>query len=225
MGPIAATAAVAAVAEPRSWDSQAPRYARQERFERAAVAALLRLAEPTRHDRVIDLATGSGLVLRALARRGPPPRSALGIDTSPGMLARVGALPPGFATLVADAAAVPLADGSADLIACSYLLHLLAEPERRAVLAEARRLLTARGRLVIATVWCDRRTPGGRLALAALAALAAARPRTLGGLAPLDPTDDVRHAGFVVTRRVQLPHHGYPSLVLAASRSRASTSR
>jgi ubiquinone/menaquinone biosynthesis C-methylase UbiE len=200
------------------WDAQAARYGAQERFEARAVEAALRLAAPAEDDRIVDLACGTGLLLRALAARAPRPREAVGVDRSAGMLGRVGPLPPGWRTLRADARCVPLPDDGADVVTCSYLLHLLDAPDRAAVLAEARRLLAPGGgsRLVVVSVWPKSSAPWGRLLHAAFGALAAQRPARLGGLAPLDPTADLHAAGFAVTQRVELPRRGYPSLVLRA---------
>jgi len=54
-----------------TWGEHATRYAGQERFEARAIAAALRLADPGPEDRVVDVATGTGLLLRALAARDP----------------------------------------------------------------------------------------------------------------------------------------------------------
>ena len=202
-----------------TWDRHAASYERQERFEARAVDAALRLAAPAAGGRLVDLATGTGLLLRRLADSPTRPREAVGVDRSPAMLARVGPLPDGFSTLLADARAVPLPDGWADVVTCSYLLHVLEPNERAEVLAEARRLLRPGGdaRLVVVSVWPDERRPGGRLAHNVMRALARARPRAWGALRPLDPTADLARAGFAVTQRVLLPRRGYPSLVLAAT--------
>jgi ubiquinone/menaquinone biosynthesis C-methylase UbiE len=111
---------------------------------------------------------------------------------------------------------VPLPDGWADIVTCSYVLHVLDDGDRAAVLAEARRLLAPRtsSRLVVVTVWARRTLVRGPLAL-----LAAALPGACGGLRPLDPSPDLARAGFPVARRIVLPRHGYPSLVLAAKPS------
>lgn len=201
----------------RTWDLLADAYGAQEQREHRAVDAALRLAAPAAHETVVDLATGTGLVLRRLAARGPRPRLAVGVDRSPAMLDRVGPLPDGFSVLAADARAVPLPDGEADVVAASYVLHLTAPADRAAMLREARRLLGASGRsrLVVVTVWAGG-TPAARLVRALLAGAARARPAALGGLRPLDPTPDLLAAGFTVERRVQLPRGGYPSLVLLA---------
>lgn len=206
-------------ADVATWDRLAPRYGRQERFELRAIDTMLRLAAPGPDERLLDVATGTGLVLRRLAARPARPREAIGVDRSPGMLARAGDLPPGCSTLLADARRIPLPDGWADVVTCAYALHLLDRPQRAAMLAEVRRLLRGdtAGRLVVATVWVDERRAGGRVAATALRLAARIRPRVLGGLRPLDPSADLRAAGFAVTRRVVLPRGGFPSLVLFAA--------
>jgi ubiquinone/menaquinone biosynthesis C-methylase UbiE len=207
-----------------TWDRQATHYARQERLEFRAVDAAIELAAPMPPDRIVDLATGTGLLLRRLAAADGRPRVAVGVDRSPGMLERVGPLPVGWSTIRADARHTPLADGSADVVTCVYLLQLRDPPQRGAVLAEARRLLApgAGSRLVVVTPWADPRRPAGRIVRAALTLLADVRPASLGGLRACDPTADLVDAGFVVTRRRVLPRGGYPSLVLLARLSRSA---
>jgi SAM-dependent methyltransferase len=211
-------------AAPATWDRLAGRYARQERLELRAVDALVRLAAPGPRDRLVDLGSGTGLVLRRMAAAGVRPASAVAVDGSPGMLA-AGAWPPWVTPLQADARAVGLPDGCADVVTCAYVLQLHDAPGRREILAQARRLLAGGGRLVVLTPWCDRFTPGGRVLHAAMAGLARRAPGRWGGLAPVDPAPDLDAAGLVVTRRAVLPRGGYPSLVLVASSRRASTSR
>lgn len=201
-----------------TWDANAGRYAVQERLERRAIAVALRLAGVAAGERVVDLATGTGAVLRALARTPRPPAQAIGIDQSAAMLAQVGSLPAGWFTRVGDARAAPLPEAVADVVIAAYLLHLLAPSERRAVIEEARRLLrpSPTARLVVVTVWVSPRRPAGRLLSGVLEAAARVRPARWGGLQPLDPTADLRAGGFVVTRRAHVLHGGYPSLVLRA---------
>lgn len=203
------TAAAAA-----TWDRRAARYRAQERWETTAIDAALRVASPRADERLVDLGTGTGLVLRRLAaRRTARPREAAGVDRSAGMLAGVGELPAGWSTLQADARAVPLPDGWADVVTCAYVLHLLDAEQRVAVLGEARRLLASRAssRLVVVTVWSDRGLVRGALRLLA---------RGFGGsweaLRPYDPAADLARTGWAVAQRVSLPRHGYPSVVVLA---------
>ena len=197
--------------DPATWERNAARYDRQEHLEAAATDALLRLAAPGPDDRLVDVGTGTGLVLRTLAVRGERPAHAVGIDRSGAMLAQAGPLPPGWSLVRAAADAVPLADAAADVVTCAYVLHLLGARERTAVLAELRRLLAPGGRLVLSTSWSPR--PAARCALTAAARAA---PGRLGGLRPLDPTGDLRRAGFAPTSGVFV-RRGYPTLVVRAS--------
>ncbi len=201
-----------------AWDGRAARYPAQEWLEARAISAALRIADPGPEDRLVDLATGTGAVLRALARRPRRPATAVGVDHSTRMLSRVGPLPESWRTVQGDARHVPLPDGETDVVTCSYLLQLLAPDERGRVLRETRRLLglTPRARLVVVTPWADRGTPGGRLVHGALRGLARARPGSWGGLMPLDPTAELEAAGMVPTHRILLPRGGYPSLVIRA---------
>lgn len=208
------TAAAAA-----TWDRRAARYRAQERWEITAVDAALRIAAPRADERLVDLGTGTGLVLRRLATRpGPRPREAIGVDRSPGMLAGAahGALPANWSMLEADARAVPLPDGWADVVTCAYVLHLLGADERAAVLAEARRLLApaASSRLVVVTIWSDR-----ALVRAALRLLAGGIRFACTALRPCDPAADLARTGWTATRRVRLPRRGYPSVVVLAKRA------
>lgn len=98
--------------------------------------------------RVVDVATGTGLVLRATAARHPGARL-VGVDLSPGMLAVARAALPQAQLVQADASALPVAEESVDLVTCVTALHLLAEPEL--AFDEWARVLRPGGRLVTAT--------------------------------------------------------------------------
>lgn len=97
---------------------------------------------------VVDVATGTGLVLRSIAARHPEARL-VGIDLSSGMLAVARAALPQAQLVQADASALPIPDRSVDLVTCVTALHLLAEPEL--AFDEWARVLRPGGRLVTAT--------------------------------------------------------------------------
>ena len=132
----------------RHYDARASTYDAID-LHRALVATVADELEPLpRGGLVVDVATGTGLMLRALDGTWTGRR--LGVDRSPGMLrvART-ALPADVGLARADAAALPLPDGAADLVTCVTALHLL--PRAAAALDEWRRVLRPGGRLVTAT--------------------------------------------------------------------------
>ncbi|SKC79787.1 class I SAM-dependent methyltransferase [Krasilnikoviella flava] len=98
---------------------------------------------------VLDVGTGTGLVLRALAATSPDPLRATGVDVAPAMLAAAGRALPAAVFVLADAAALPVADRSVDLVTCVTALQLMPRPD--AVLAEWARVLRPGGRAVTAT--------------------------------------------------------------------------
>lgn len=197
------------------WDRAAGAYARQERLEHQAVRRGLDLLDPRADESLLDVATGTGLVLRELAARPTPPTRAVGLDRSPGMLAEVGPLPPGWRTVQGDATAVPSEDGSFDVAVSAYLLHLLDEATRRSVLSDLHRVVRPGGRLVVVTVWSPRNAVRG-----VLGALAWSSAATFVGLMPCDPRADLEATGWAL-RRARVLHRGYPSLVVLAQRAPA----
>nr|MBA2505514.1 methyltransferase domain-containing protein [Thermoleophilaceae bacterium] len=102
-----------------TWDRNAPHYDAQERLEARALDTAHRLAGLRSDDTLVDVGTGTGLLLRRAAAGRPRPARAIGVDRSEGMLAEMRELPAGWSVVVADAAAVPLDDGCADVVTCA----------------------------------------------------------------------------------------------------------
>ncbi|MCC7052115.1 MAG: metalloregulator ArsR/SmtB family transcription factor [Gemmatimonadaceae bacterium] len=113
---------------------------------RADLGAALALLEPTMV--VGDLGCGTGSLTRSLA---PHVGHVHAVDGSPAMLdaarARLAGLP-NVTVAAGSLEALPLGDASLDVAVLMLVLHHVAEPSR--VLQEARRVLRAGGRLVIA---------------------------------------------------------------------------
>jgi SAM-dependent methyltransferase len=112
--------------------------------------------------RVLDVATGPGIVAAAAAGRGA---TATGVDFAPDMIAAARRTHPGVAFEVADASNLPFDDASFDAVVMGFALFLMAEPD--AVLREARRVLVPGGRACF-SVW-DWPVPGFDLFYSAMA--------------------------------------------------------
>jgi SAM-dependent methyltransferase len=111
-----------------------------------AIEALLPAAA-ARAARIADVGCGTGIVTVRLLR---PGRSVLGVDGSAGMATVAAGRLPGRITL-GDVTRLPVASGSVDVVTMVWLLHLLAEAEVAAAVAEAGRVLSPGG-LLITTV-------------------------------------------------------------------------
>ncbi|KNY04444.1 class I SAM-dependent methyltransferase [Microbacterium sp. GCS4] len=98
---------------------------------------------------MLDVATGTGLVLRAVARRDPGVRRLIGVDISREMLRVAQSALPSADWWEADATALDLDDDSVDLITCVTALHIL--PDVPAALREWARVLRPAGLLVTAS--------------------------------------------------------------------------
>lgn len=196
------------------WSRIASLYDLQLWLERAALNAAIDMAAIESDDRLLDLGTGTAALLRQLGRRRIEPEEAIGVDSSPEMLARARALPPGSRLLEADATKLPFPNQDFDVVCAIYLLHLLDPAERAAVLAEARRVIRLDGRLVVVTV-APPRSRMLRRALGPATRLARSRSATMLGLRPLDPRSDLEASGFVVCGRRYVVS-GYPSMVTMA---------
>jgi ubiquinone/menaquinone biosynthesis C-methylase UbiE len=203
---------------PTAWasPSTARFYDLQLVLERSPLRAAIALAAPRGEGLWLDLATGTGALLRQLALTPERPRRAVGLDASAAMLARVPVLPSGWQVMEGDVRQVPLADGTVDVVSCAYLLHLLDRPARERVLSEIARVLAPGGRVVLVTLLA----PTGLAGATVLAPAQRGLCRALGpasGWCALDPTDELDAHGLTLVRR-RICRRGYASLCLLAER-------
>jgi ubiquinone/menaquinone biosynthesis C-methylase UbiE len=95
---------------------------------------------------VVDVAIGSGALVPSLLAAAGPAGRLLTLDRSRGMLLRSS---PDAPRIQADAARLPLADGSVDVVVQAFVLFLL--PDATRAVAEAARVLRPGGWLLAAT--------------------------------------------------------------------------
>jgi SAM-dependent methyltransferase len=109
-------------------------------------ARVLDLAAPAAGETVADVGCGNGAYLAELARRGLTGR-VVGADLSAGMLAAARSRAPSAALLTADASALPLPDGAADLTLAMHMLYHVPDPQ--VAVRELRRVTRPGGRVVV----------------------------------------------------------------------------
>jgi demethylmenaquinone methyltransferase/2-methoxy-6-polyprenyl-1,4-benzoquinol methylase len=117
---------------------------------------VLELAGVQDGESVLEVATGTGVQLVALARSNPSGRTC-GVELAPGMLKRtrkrLARERLGNVELhEGDARRLPLGDASFDVVTNEYMLNLFPRAEIPAVLAEYKRVLRPGGRLVVSNM-------------------------------------------------------------------------
>jgi SAM-dependent methyltransferase len=113
-----------------------------------SLRAMLDLVDARPGERVLDVATGTGLVLVPLAERVGGAGLAVGVDFTPAMLAeaaRRNRLP---ALIAAHAGRLPFRPQTFDAVTCRFAVHHFADPETS--LAAMAAVLRPGGRLVVA---------------------------------------------------------------------------
>src|ERR687884_263854 len=121
---------------------------------RERAAALARLE---RGDRALDVATGTGDLAIALARRVGPAGEVVGADFSDGMLERARAKDPSLRWDHADAMALPYSDGEFDAATVGFGARNFGDLERG--LAEMARVVRPGGRIVVLEITTPTKPP------------------------------------------------------------------
>lgn len=122
-------------------------FGQDPRWRRALVDVIV----PRAGMRILDVATGTGMIAFALASRGA---EVVGLDQSEAMLERARArlerspaLAPRITFLVGEAEALPFADGEFDALSFSYLLRYV--DDRAATMRELSRVVRPGGRIAM----------------------------------------------------------------------------
>jgi len=138
----------------REYDRLAPVNDRRWRnYVDVTLEAVVRSVSLQGHERILDIASGSGELERLLLARWPS-LQIVGTDISLGMLRQASAKKEDQKAVwvQAEAAHLPFADHSFDYALCANSFHYFRRP--LAALQEAHRVLRPQGRLILID-WCD----------------------------------------------------------------------
>lgn len=133
----------------RTWDRFAAVYNLAMKKDRKAYEQMYwRIRRVIKGKRVLELATGTGLIARNVAMAAKEMEA---VDFSPEMIAKAkeGEYPVNLHFAVADACRLPYGDHSFDAVIISNALHIMPKPER--ALEEIRRVIKPGGILIAPT--------------------------------------------------------------------------
>ena len=117
---------------------------------RPAAMALVKAADPSPGERVLDVACGTGVATRLAAEKVGPTGRVTGLDVNPGMLSVARSVTPrdaGIDWVQAPGEDMPLPDRSFDLVLCGMGLQFF--EDRAAGVAEMHRVLVPGGRAAL----------------------------------------------------------------------------
>lgn len=136
----------------QAFSRQAGGYARSYLGHPDVLRLIVAETDVRRHDRVLDVATGTGFLALELAGRAG---QVVGVDLTEGMLDQARRLQAergvtGIQFQRAEAESLPFADGTFDLVTCRLAIHHFADPRRP--LREMARVCRREGRVVVADI-------------------------------------------------------------------------
>ena len=179
-------------------DAMASEYDRRTPWTRMRIENVRLLVDPRPGDRVLDVGSAAGAIAHHLSTFGC---EVVGVDLSETGVARARARYPNLRFEVADAAALPFADGSFDKVVAADVTEHLDDASLRGMLAEARRVLRPGGTLSI-------HTPNPKHAIERLKArnlVLAQNPTHIGLRTSLELRAELEHAGFAVELDLRRP--------------------
>lgn len=198
----------------QQYDRLAPVYDFWTRlFEGKAAAHALRVANARGGERVLEVATGTGIAFARLAENNGGGLT-VGVDASRPMAVRTrqraGALDHA-AVGMADCRNLPFGNATFDLVYSSYLLDLLSFDDQERTVSEFRRVLRPQGRLVLVCMTHD-----GPL-MRGWGWIYGRWPALLGGCRSVAIAPVVERAGFTDVQRDVVRQLGFPSEVVTAT--------
>jgi ubiquinone/menaquinone biosynthesis C-methylase UbiE len=197
----------------------------QRFYEDAATSRLARLAELDHARSVFELGCGTGRFAEAELRAALDQGARYtGVEISPRMAAlarrRLAPWAPRARVELIDppGRALPGEDGGFDRFLAAYVFDLLSTEDARALLAEARRLLSESGLLGVVSLTHGTST-AGRLVSRTWGAVSRRWPSLLGGCRPIELSAQLGSGGWRLRHRDVVVRFGISSEVVVAERA------
>ena len=105
--------------------------------------------------RILDLGTGTGILLQLVQRRFPDCRL-VGIDPAPAMLEKTRRKLPSAELILGSAEEIEQPEGTFDAVVSNFALHHLSHPQKQRCAEEIHRVLAPGGTLVFGDQYCPR---------------------------------------------------------------------
>src|SRR5205085_2500205 len=135
----------------RTYDDAAARYHDLwEPLTGGGAHDLVELAAPTGSERLLDVGTGTGVVLQEAAAAMGPGGAAVGVDSSLPMVQAATRVRPSARVAAADVIDLPFRDATFDVVTANFVLHHFAD--HRTALFDMLRVLKPGGRMAL-SVW------------------------------------------------------------------------
>jgi ubiquinone/menaquinone biosynthesis C-methylase UbiE len=188
--------------------------------ERPFRLAGLELLAPAPGERVLELGSGTGHALLALAQAVGETGRVVGVDVSGGMHRRArerldrAALASRVALARGDATRLPFGEASFDGLFASFFLDLVDTPEIPACLEECRRVLRPGGRVALVSMSSE----GRQGAMSRLYVWAHRRAPRLVDCRPIPVERSLRRQGFTITAAELQSMWGLPVEIVLATR-------
>ncbi len=165
--------------------------------------------------KILEVAVGTGLAFNEIVKKNPNGLN-LGIDISPGMLAkaqkRLGKLSEAnYELKLASAFDLPAKDEEFDLVMNNYMFDLIEFREMDAILKEFKRVLKKEGKLIFVNM-----TKGERFGSGLYDFIFRLSPKTIGGCRGIQLSERLLNHGFQVITREYYQQMLFPSEVIAA---------
>lgn len=183
--------------------------------ESRARTRALELAEIEDGQHSVEIAVGTGYLFTEIVKRNPHGTN-IGIDLSPGMLAKAAKRlhKSGYSNYtleIGSAFSLSLADNSTDLLLNSYMIDLIPFQDMGKILAEFGRVLKRDGKLILLSM-----THGEHFGSGIYQRLFNLSPEAMGGCRAVAMTERLAQHGFEVVRREYIQQMLFPSEVILA---------